>query len=348
MTVARRGVVALACGLALTTAGVGRRSALAQSSGQPPAPPATWSPRLQLDNDAYNFWIDPGSRTDEQYTNGVVFSMATLRAPWWGARFAPRTPACADPASRDGPCLATIVAIAQDLYTPNLSRPPFSAPNWESERPYAAWLRASGTAREVSPRVLREVEVAVGVTGPPALGQLAQSIAHTITRPYTLTATGWETQVGFEPGVLAGFHQTWLVTRSDIGRQFAYDVTPFAGGTLGNILTEGDAGLKVRVGYNLSHPWDERAWRGRQKWEMVLSAAGRREYVLEDFSLDGRLLGGGRHVQRVPGVGEYALGADLRYERLLLAYRAVTRGREYVTGPVQHTFSSMIVSFEAR
>ena len=317
-------------------------SGLAHNAG---AQAASWSPRLQLDNDAYNFWMAPGLRTDEQYTNGVAVSIETMRAPWWGPRYAPHTLACGDPASHNGACLSTVVSIAQDLYTPNLSRPPYSVPNWENERPYAAWLRLSGTARVVSAQTLREVEIAAGVTGAPAFGRLAQSIAHTITRPYTVVATGWETQVGFEPGLLASYRQAWLVKRANIGRQFAFDVAPYAGGTLGNILTEANAGVTTRIGYNLSHPWDPREGHAGQPWEFMLSAGGRRQYVLEDFSLDGRLFGGGRHVQRVPGVSEYEFGAGLRYARLALAYRAVTRGREYATGPAQHTFSSMILEY---
>ncbi|MEP6619365.1 MAG: lipid A deacylase LpxR family protein [bacterium] len=328
----------LRCGLLLLVLfGSSATIANAQSSA--------WSPRLQLDNDAYNFWLNPGARTDEQYTNGVVFSLETMRAPWWGARLAPRLPACADPLGRDGRCVATVLAIAQDLYTPNLNRPPYSEPNWESERPYAAWLRVSGTARVISSTELREVEVAGGVTGPPALGKIAQSIAHTISRPYTVKATGWETQVGFEPGLLAAYHQTWLVTRGTLGHGFAYDLAPRAGGTLGNILTEADAGATARVGYDLSHPWDQRAWRGRKQWEAFVSAGAGGQYVLEDFSLDGRLFGGGRHVERVPTVAQHELAAGLRFDRLTLMYRAVTRSREYVTGPGQHTFSSMIASW---
>ncbi|MFP5353602.1 MAG: lipid A-modifier LpxR family protein, partial [Gemmatimonadota bacterium] len=65
-----------------------------------------------------------------------------------------------------------------------------------------------GRGRRVSARALRTYSLALGVTGPPALGSLAQSIAHTITAKYTTKAEGWETQVGFEPGVLLGVRQS--------------------------------------------------------------------------------------------------------------------------------------------
>jgi hypothetical protein len=307
---------------------------------------AQWLPRLQLDNDAYNFWIQPADRTDEQYSNGVELTMATLSAPWWGSRFFPGTPACADSTARTGRCLATTLALAQDIYTPNLAHPPFSEPDWQSERPYAAWLRVTGGTRVISAREERVTELAVGVTGGPALGQPAQSFFHHLASAYTTKALGWETQVGFEPGIVASYRETLLAASGRLFGIGAFDLTPFAGASLGNVLTQGDVGAKARVGLNLSHPWDPRAWTGRPSWELYLSGGARREYVARDFSLDGTLFDRGRHVERIPGVTEYEGGLGLRVYRLSLAYRAVTRGREYTTGPAHHTFSSMIATLE--
>ena len=77
-----------------------------------------------------------------------------------------------------------------------------------------------------------------------------------------------------------------------------------------------------------------------------MSATAQRQYVVRDFSLDGTLINPDRHVDRVPGVGEYGLGAQLRRHRFTFAYSMDTRSREYTTGPAHHTYSSMIVSME--
>lgn len=319
------------------------------SRSQPRQPTTGWLPRVRLDNDAYNFWLHPGHRSDEEYTNGVVLGMEALKAPGWGRVLGGGAPGCVHAGAADRACLTTLLFIGQDMYTPNLDRPPFSYVGWMYERPYAAWLYVGGEGRRVSNRALRTYSLSLGVTGAPALGKLAQSIAHQITAKYTTKATGWETQVGFEPGVLLGLRQSVLALRWAPGGFGVLDVSPSVGGMLGNIRTAADAGGKLRLGLNLSHPWDPRAWRGRSDWEFNISAAGRREYVAHDFSLDGTLLhDADRQVTRVPTVSEYEFGTALRLHRLTVGWRAITRSREYTTGPARHAFSQMYTALEFR
>jgi hypothetical protein len=303
-------------------------------------------PRVQLDNDAYNFWMRPGERSDDEYTNGVVLSLESLHAPWWGHHFAPHTPPCDGDAAGAGACLATTVALGQDMYTPRLDRAPHTAPQWELERPYAAWLYLRGSARVVAARHLRAVDLAVGVTGAPALGELAQHIAHAINARYTTRATGWETQVGFQPGVQLAWRESLLAVRAAPGGRGLLDIMPDASVSLGNILTAADAGVRARLGLNLSHPWDPRRWRARSLWEVYLTGGAHAEYVAYNFSLDGTLLHPDRQVHRVPGVTEYEVGAGVRLHRLSLGYRAVTRSREYSSGPRTHVYGSMIGALE--
>jgi hypothetical protein len=313
----------------------------------PRAPSAPWLPRLRLDNDAYNFWIHPGSRTDREYTDGVALAFESLRPPFWGRRLGGGAPGCAVATSNEGACLSTQVFLAHDMYTPRLTRPPGTYPTWRNDRPYAALLYVGSEGRRISPRALRTYAVQVGVTGPPALGKLAQSIAHAIVRDYTTKAEGWETQVGFEPSLLVGARQSLLAWRWAPAGRGILDVVPTAGVSVGNIRTAADAGARLRLGMNLSHPWDPRAWRGRPDWEFHLSAAGRREYVAHDFSLDGTLLKSpNRSVVRVPTVGEYEFGTAVRLHRFTVGYRAITRSREYTTGPSRHVYSQMYSAIE--
>ncbi len=305
-----------------------------------------WLPRLRLDNDAYNFWIHPGRRSDEEYSNGVVASLETLRGTLWGRRLAPATPDCGTDAGGGGRCLTTAVSIGQDMYTPNLLRPPFSTPDWERERPYAGWLWLGLTGRSVSRRSLRQFDLVAGVTGPPALGQVSQKIAHAITADYTTRATGWETQVGFQPGLQLGYTHGLVALRAMAGRKAFLDLVPQVNATLGTARTSADAAGRLRIGYNLSHPFDPRAWPGRTPLEYWVSAGGRSAWVARDFSLDGSILGDDRHVDRVPGVRDYSLGAGLRMHRLLLTWEATTRSQTYRSGPARHTFSSMSATWE--
>lgn len=217
------------------------------------------------------------------------------------------------------------------------------------ERPYAAWLYLGGEGRRISNRALRTYSLSLGVTGAPALGKVAQSIAHHINARYTTRATGWETQVGAEPGVLLGVRQSIMALRWAPGGMGILDIAPSVGTSLGNIRTSADVGGKLRLGINMSHPWDPRAWRGRGAWEFQVSAAGRREFVAHDFSLDGTLFRAtDRHVTRVPTVSEYEFGTALRLHRLSVGWRAVTRSREYATGPARHVYAQMYSAIEFR
>lgn len=308
------------------------RSSLAQ---------AEWRPRLRLDNDVYNLWQRHTRRPDEQYTNGVHASLESHSAPWWGSRFARAVPDCAA-ANGERSCRSTLVTLGQDLYTPHLDRAPHKVDGWERERPYFAWLFTRGTARVSSGRTLHSTSLAIGVTGPPAGGALAQEIAHRIG--FNEQATGWETQIEFEPGVVLGYQRTELMLRRGTGRGWSFDMAPDVGFSLGNIRTHAAVGATVRLGRNLSHPWHPGLWRGRGASEWWLSAGGGAEYVARDMSLDGTLRHPARRVDRIPGVYRYELGVGMRVRALTLEYRAVTRSREYDTGPAHHAFSSVVMS----
>lgn len=328
-----RGIAVAALGLVLLSHG---------AAGQ-----TGWVPRLRLDNDAYNFWIGQADRPDEEYTNGVHLTLEAARAPWWGRHFAPARRNCAELVREPKPCLATAISMGQDMYTPRLDRPPYT-PRWELERPFFGWLYLSGEARVVGARSLRTAEVTFGVTGRPAGGEVSQKLAHAVIKANVRPAIGWETQVGFEPGLLVRFRQTGLAAMLGGGTGLGFDLAPSAGVALGNILTEAEGGAVARLGWNLSHPWDVRAWTGRERVEGWFTAGARGAYVAHNMSVDGNTIRPTRQVERVPRVWESEFGAGLRIRRLSMGYSIVTRSREYTTGPARHTYSSMQLGLEVR
>jgi hypothetical protein len=302
---------------------------------------STWRPSLRLDNDVYNFWQRHTRRPDEEYTNGVHVSLESHSAPWWGHRFARGLADCRS-AGASEPCRSTQVTLGQDLYTPKLNRTPYAVERWELERPYFAWLFLRGSARVSSVKSLRATSLSIGVTGPPAGGALAQAVAHRIG--FNEQASGWETQVGFEPGLLVEYSRQDLLARGSIGESFGADLAPVMAVTLGNVRSSAAAGATARFGRNLSHPWHPAAWRGRALSEWWVAAGARAEYVARDMSLDGTLVNPSRRVERVPGVSQYEFSGGFRVHAVMLEFRAVTRSREYRSGPGHHTYSSMIVS----
>lgn len=305
-----------------------------------------WRFVVRADNDAFNFWQPVPQRPDKEYTNGDEVMVELSSAPWWGKHFAPRRHPCTGAESAGDRCLTTSFVLGQDMYTPRPHHEPGVVTNWRDERPYAAWLYLGATARVLSERSLRTVGLTLGVTGPPAAGEFAQRTAHKLTGVYSRDPIGWDTQIGFEPGVIVSASESRrFVARTASGRPVA-DFIPEAGASLGNILTAGDVGFRTRFGVNLSSPWWTSEWSRRGRGELYLIAGARGAAVARNITLDGNTLGADRHVDRVPLVGEYTLGVGGRYRELVVEWRATTRGREYRTGPRGHAFSTVYVSYE--
>ena len=301
---------------------------------------------VRADNDAFNFWRGITDRPDKEYTNGDQVTVEFSAAPWWGKHFAKRRAPCTGAEPSEARCLTTSLSIGQDMYTPKPSREPRETPDWRDDRPYAAWLYASGEARIVGEGSLQTVGLHVGVTGPAAFGEFAQRTAHRLSGVYTRAPIGWDTQVGFEPGLMLSAQTAHRFAGRTPAGSAVVDFIPHVGASLGNILTEAEGGFQTRVGLHLSNPWWTSEWHSRSQVEMYVLGGLRGEAVAHNITLDGNTLGADRRVDRVPLVGEYTVGVGARFRGLVAEWRAVTRSREYTTGPLEHAYSTLFVSYE--
>ena len=308
------------------------------------APP--WRMSLRADNDAFNFWRPVTDRPDREYTNGDEVSFELSAAPWWGGAFAKRRRPCRGAEADDERCLTTSFSIAQDMYTPRPGREPRVVPEWRDERPYAAWLHGTAEARLLGERSLRTVSLSLGVTGPPAAGEFAQRTAHKLTGVYSRQPVGWDTQIGFEPGVVIAARETRrFVAHTRSGRAVA-DFVPHVGASLGNVITEAETGFRARLGVNLSNPWWTSEWRTRRPFELYVLGGLRGEAVAHNITLDGNTFHADRRVERTLLVGEYSIGLGGRAHGFVAEWRAVTRTREYRTGPRAHAHSVLFAGYE--
>jgi len=303
-----------------------------------------WTPRLQLDNDAYNFWKWHTKRPDEEYTNGVFASLDGWQAPRWARMFARSVKDCTE-AQAGAPCHGAQLTMAQELYTPNLRRVPGTFERWEDERPFFAWLFMRQASVVMTPTTRRVLAAAVGVTGAPAMGSVAQTVAHRFG--VTAPPTGWDTQIGFEPGVLLEFRQGWkLPITNPIPGARAIDIAmvPEVAASVGTIRTQWESGLAIRIGSRWTHPWYPLlSQRPAMGW--WVTAGGHGALVARDMSLDGTLRSPTRRVDRTTGYVEYAIGGGVQLGPLTVGYRAHTRSREYATGPRQRSYSTMSVAW---
>jgi lipid A 3-O-deacylase len=300
----------------------GGRSASAQT-------PATIS--LRIDNDAFDFWMLPWNRPDEEYSSGVHITYDGGDAPWWSRAALSSMARCAV-TTRD--CRTGRAEIGQDLYTAATSaNAPQPAPG---SRPNAGWLYVSETARSLHGSRSDELSVSLGVTGPPSLGEYTQSLAHRAAPAFN-RPSDWTDQVRFEPGVIVRYEQRRVIG-SGAGRLIGFDFIPRIAATVGNVSTAGEIGFQARTGWHLRHPW--LPTNGPFEFALIGGVSGRA--VARDLFLDGNTFNPGRHVGHEPFVGTGELGVQIRFRALSLTYRGVNNTRSYSAGPKWHPWASVV------
>jgi hypothetical protein len=301
-------------------------TAVAQSAAPPAESPRTFS--LRVDNDAFDFWMLPWNRPDEDYTSGVHLDYDGGGLPRWAHRLMPRRPTCAAGVAE---CGGSRLELGQDIYTAAVSESdPHAA---ATARPSAGWLYLEQTARELSADRSDELSLSIGVTGPPSLAQFTQRLAHraapTFNRP-----TDWSRQIGFEPGAIVRYERRRRVALIS----GALDLIPEASVSVGNVLTEATAGVHVRSGWHLPHPWlTERA-----STSIFADAGLSGQTIARTLFLDGNTFTSGPRVGHEPIVGTGEMGIGLRIHSFSLEYRAVNQTRAYAAGPKWHPWASIV------
>ncbi len=289
---------------------------------------------VHADNDAFNFWKPPYNRPDEEYTSGVRGSLTYSGAAFW-ERWLHRTCAvsCENGASHT-------FALGQEMYTGKLL--PGDTTHEAGTRPNAAWLYLQEVSRVATADRLDETSISVGVTGPPALGEAMQRFFHNLA-PDLNRPLNWSEQIPFEPGIVLAFDRTQRTFATGRTEGFGADVEPHFGASLGNILTEARAGLRVRAGFNLQHPWMPVPL--REIWEVSFFADATGRGVLRNEFLAGTMFHQSPHVEERPFVAEYQLGMMLRYERLTIRYSMDQIGSEYLSRDHGHAWSRLALEW---
>jgi len=306
---------------------------LGAAISQSPTPSTPSIPRtltLRVDNDAFDFWMLPWNRPDEEYSSGVHITYGGGDAPRWARGRLSARPVCAvhSLSCRDGR-----LEIGQDIYTPSVpTNDPHAAPG---SRPNAGWLYLSQSARALDENSLSDLTISLGVTGPPSLARFTQRLAHDAAPQYN-RPTDWTEQIHFEPGAIVKYERRGRVTTlPDDG--FGADLIPRASVSVGNILTAAEAGFQTRLGWHMSHPWLAES----QHAEVTFMAGAYGQAIARSIFLDGNSFADSPRVGHKPFVGAGEAGVEIRYGALTLGYRAVNETRAWVRGPAWHPWASM-------
>jgi hypothetical protein len=286
-------------------------------------------------------------KTDRHYTQGFKFTQmfADETMPRFVSDAATGFPHLGlDPEARK-----LGFTFGQNIYTPSDIDNPNLIPK---ERPYAGWLylgwivQRRGVQGDIP--ALENFELNLGVIGPPALGQDAQTYVHKLWGIHL--PRGWSNQLKTEPGLALRYVRMWRF-RAEVS-DLAADWIPQFGGSLGNVGTYAESGFSLRAGYNVPLDFGPQnidapnvaAGVARPKWGLFGFTGISGRAVGYNAFLDGNLFRHSHHVDKNIFVAEWKLGAALVLKRVEMSYTYVLRTREFKHQGQNDAFGSVSLS----
>lgn len=237
------------------------------------------------------------------------------------------------------------------MYTPADIKIPNPPPD---DRPYAGWLYGSIGLIAETGRRLDQLDLTLGIVGPASLAEQTQTIVHEVVG--APKPRGWDTQLKNEPGVILTYQRSWrrFVEETALGNTF--DMTPHAGGAIGNVFTYANAGLTLRFGRRLPHDYGPPRIQPSLPgsgfflpqngfgWYLFAGVEGRA--VARNIFLDGNTFRDSRSVDKEPLVGDLQLGFVLTWSDVRLGYTHVLRTREFKAQGKTSEFGAVSLSIQ--
>lgn len=132
----------------------------------------------------------------------------------------------------------------QRLQTPQIIEIPFFLAD---DLPYAGLLAYQGTLFSSTARTADQFSLVLGIVGPTAFGEQAQSELHDIVGGED--PEGWEFQIRDTPVFELEYQRAWSLFRTESSTQF--EVVGLGSGSIGNLETGTEWSLALRIGKNL-------------------------------------------------------------------------------------------------
>jgi hypothetical protein len=251
------------------------------------------------------------------------------------------------------------IAFGQSIFTPEDIEANPAPPD---QHPYAGWLYMQlmvAAEQDVpagrSPGYLDTYELDLGLVGPSALGEEAQSSIHQFLG--APDPKGWDSQLHDELAFAAAFDRRWRAARlftDYVPGGLEADLTPSAGVTLGTLRTEARLGVTARVGYRIDSDYGPARVRpslasvehfagGPLAWNIFLGLQGRA--VAHDIFLDGNTFEDSASVERKPYVADLQAGFAVSAGDWRLTYTFVARTEEFTTQAARQDFGAIALSW---
>lgn len=284
---------------------------------------------------------------DDNYTNGV-------RLAWLSAENS--TPGMIENIAKALPIFSADghkrwgIEVGQNMYTPQDITIAAPQPN---DRPWAGWTYASVNMLTDTGKELDNLVLTVGMVGPASGAAETQEFIHDTFGADT--PEGWGNQLKNEPGIILTYEHKWrsLYEFSPFG--FGFDVTPSAGGSVGNVYTHASAGLTARLGYDLPADYGPPLIRPnlpgsdffvpskRLGWYLFAGVEGRA--VAQNIFLDGNTWRDSPSVEKKPWVGGAQAGIAFTYGDTRVAYTHILRTEEFYGQPRADEFGAVTLSW---
>jgi hypothetical protein len=245
-------------------------------------------------------------------------------------------------------------SFGQNLYTPSDISQRRLDPD---DRPWATHLYGSAALVTVTDNHLDEIEISLGLIGPSALGEQTQKFVHSHVTPSSQNPKGWNNQLDHEPTIGVGWNRRFPQAMQMDLQDYALDVSPYYGATLGNAYTYANAGFNVRLTPE-SEKWQDAPVRVKpalpgtgffeipeNDWSWYLFSGLETRAVARNIFLDGNSFKSSHSVEKKPFVVDLNAGLALTYDVYRLSYTMVYRSKEFKGQDDSSVFGAISIGY---
>lgn len=308
---------------------------------------------LYLENDTSNLG---GPGTDRAYTNGIRLSYvyAENKKPKWGRWLTEHSAFLSHLIEKSAFDFG--IGVGQQIFTPeDLTQTQLI----RNDRPYAGWLYAGAVMNVRTERFLDSFELDLGVVGPESQAEDVQRDVHRIMG--IKQPLGWKNQLKTEAGGLLSYQRRMKLYEVYFGKSKSFELIPYAGAAIGNILTGANLGAVLRLGYNLpadfgptrpsgsdGDPFLESPTTRTQplSWSVYGFLGSRENLVLRNIFLDGNTFQDSQRVTKRTFVTEFEGGFAGAVGPVAVTWREVVRSPEFFESEHFTGFGSITLTFQ--
>ena len=305
----------------------------------PGAPRREWAASIRWENDTFG-------GTDKFYTDGVSLGVSHTGPSWM------------DPVANLlpwGEGRRTVgYDIAQGMFTPKDVDRRVPDPD---DRPYAGILAVGLTLHVEKEHSYHGLKFVTGVVGPWSLAKETQREVHHLVGADQ--SQGWDYQLENEPIFNFAYeyrHKFQLAGERD---QWSLQALPLAGGWLGNMLIQGQAGGLLRFGYNMPDDFGPSLVRGMgfmppprrdvqsksSDWGFSVYGGSVAHLVLRDITLDGNTFEDSPSVDKKFFVPMAGVGMSVGNRRFQASFSYIFWGKEFEGQDKNSKFGSLTLSY---